>query len=334
MFIQNDNNIGRTLDTVQADAGTYYVLGYTPSNQTFDGKFRSIALSVHRSGLSVRARRGYLAIDPAMMLRPVAIDAATAPAPAAAATAAPPAATTPAPAAEAAAPETSAEAIRTRIDRGGLVATLRGKDRGSANDPASLGWAAYQRGDVETAARELTAAAADSSAHPWVHYVLGLCHLALNEYPGAAREWEQVRVAVPDFEPVYFNLADAYMLQNHDAEAIRVLGDAAARWASDAEVFDARGVILLRAHAFDEAIDAFTRATKLAPGDPIGFYNLASAHHANYLQLRRPNPTARQFMVAARERDLAIDAYRRVLELNQQYVNEARKGLKALDVDK
>jgi tetratricopeptide (TPR) repeat protein len=226
----------------------------------------------------------------------------------------------------------TAEAVRTRIDKGGLVAALRGNDTGATTDPASLGWAAYQKGDVESARRQLTAAAADPAAHPWVHYVLGLCDLALDEYPGAARAWEQVRSAVPTFEPVYFNLADAYLLQHDDANAMRVLGEAATRWPSDAEVFNATGVIQLRAKAFSEAIASFEKATKVAPNEPLGYFNLASAHHANYLRLRRPTPTSRQFMVSARERDLAIDAYRRVVKLGKDYVAEARRGLAALDV--
>jgi tetratricopeptide (TPR) repeat protein len=164
--------------------------------------------------------------------------------------------------------------------------------------------------------------------------MLGLCHLALGEYPDAAVSWERVRNAVPAFEPVYFNLADAYLLRGDDASAVRVLADASVRWPSDAEVYDAKGVIQLRAHAFVDAIDSFGKATKLAPKDPLGFFNLASAYHANYLRLKRPTPSSRQFMVSARQRDLAIDAYRKVVKLNGLYVDEAKKGLRALDVEK
>jgi VWFA-related protein len=333
LLIQNENNIGRALDEIQQDAGTYYVLGYTPSNQAFDGKFRAIGLSVKRPGVTVRARKGYLALEPAKLLRPATIPPA--PPPAAAASAAVSAgADATVPDAAAPSPAVSAEAVRTRIDRDGLVATLRGNDPVAASDAAALGLAAYQKGDVESAERELTRAAADPAAHPWVHYMLGLCHLALGVYPEAAVSWERVRSAVPAFEPVYFNLADAYLLRGDDASAVRVLADASVRWPSDAEVYDATGVIQLRAHAFADAIESFRKATRLAPKDPLGFYNLASAHHANYLRLRRPTPTSRQFMVSARERDLAIDAYRKVVKLNEQYVDEAKKGLSALDVEK
>jgi VWFA-related protein len=333
MFIQNENNFDRVLDRIQQDAGTYYVVGYTPSNQAFDGKYRAISVSVGQPDVKVRARRGYLAIEPARMLVPVPIPATAAPAassPARGSDAAATSANAPTEAPPPAAPAVTAEAVRTRIDKGGLVAELRGDEATPATDPASLGWAAYQRGDVETAARQLTMAAADPEAHPWVHYVLGLSQLALNQYPDAAASWERVRDAVPTFEPVYFNLADAYLLQSDLQGSLRVLDAAAKRWPADAEVFNAEGVLYLHQKVYDMAISAFQRATKIAPKDPLGFFNLASAHHANYLRLRRPTPTARQFMVSSRERDLSIDGYRKVIDLKGDYVEQAKKGLAAL----
>jgi VWFA-related protein len=343
LFIENENNIGRALDTIQRDTGTYYVIGYTPSNQTFDGKYRAISVSVTHPDVRVRARRGYLALEPAKMLKPAAIaDAGSGTRRAGPGLSAEPA-PEPAPKASAESARAATEgepsaavaaAVRTRIDKGGLVASLRGEEAAAADDPASLGWAAYQKGDVESAERELTKASASPGAHPWVHYVLGLCHLALNEYPDAAASWERVREAVPTFEPVYFNLADAYLLQPNDAAAVRVLDLAAARWPSDAEIFDAKGVIQVRAHAFADATDSFQHAVTLAPNDSLGYYNLASAYHATYLRLKKPTPTARDFMESARARNLAIDAYRKVVTLNHEYVDEAKNGLKALNVEK
>lgn len=73
MMIRNENNIGRALDTVAADTGTYYVLGYQPSNTTFDGKYRKIEIRVKQPDLRVRARQGYLALEPAKMLIPQVI---------------------------------------------------------------------------------------------------------------------------------------------------------------------------------------------------------------------------------------------------------------------
>ena len=70
LMIRNENNIGRALDRVADDAGTYYVLAYQPANTNFDGKYRPIQVRVKRDGLRVRARKGYLALDPARMTVP------------------------------------------------------------------------------------------------------------------------------------------------------------------------------------------------------------------------------------------------------------------------
>ena len=68
--IFNTNNIGDALDEVAADTNVYYVLGYQPANLRYDGKYREIEVRVKRSGLTVRARRGYLALPPSKMLIP------------------------------------------------------------------------------------------------------------------------------------------------------------------------------------------------------------------------------------------------------------------------
>ena len=49
------------LAAVAADTSTYYVLAYSPQNTTLDGRFRRIQLKTKWSGLTVRARRGYVA---------------------------------------------------------------------------------------------------------------------------------------------------------------------------------------------------------------------------------------------------------------------------------
>ena len=179
--IRNENNFGRALDQIQADASTFYVIGYTPSNQTFDGKYRKIDVSVKRDGVHVRARRGYLALEPAKLLAPVPI-------------------TTPA---------------------------------GSA--PPAVAAPTESHGNTE--------------------------------------------------EPSGFDPAAAFIAP---------------------------------------------------PGDPVGWFNLATAHHANYLHMRDVAPnhnltsTPRRFMSAARERGFAVDAYNTVIALERQYVDEAKKGLAAL----
>lgn len=66
----NINNIGPALDQIAADTNTYYVLGYQPSNTKYDGKYRKIEVRATRPDVTVRARKGYLALQPSMMLVP------------------------------------------------------------------------------------------------------------------------------------------------------------------------------------------------------------------------------------------------------------------------
>src|SRR4029079_17466989 len=79
---------------------------------------------------------------------------------------------------------------------------------------------------------------------------------------------------------------DAYQVQNKLGEAIAVLDAASKRWPKDSEIYDAKGGIQIHQSALAGAIASFERATKLAPKDPLGFFNLASAHHAAALRLR------------------------------------------------
>jgi len=70
--VRNENNIGRALAEIAVDANTYYVLGYQPANSNFDGKYRAIEVRVRDQAgvvVRVRARRGYLALKPAKILR-------------------------------------------------------------------------------------------------------------------------------------------------------------------------------------------------------------------------------------------------------------------------
>jgi VWFA-related protein len=61
----NTNNLKPAFERVDSDLRNYYMLGYTPINTAFDGKFRTIQVRVKRSGVTVAARRGYIAVrDP------------------------------------------------------------------------------------------------------------------------------------------------------------------------------------------------------------------------------------------------------------------------------
>lgn len=70
LMIRNENNLSRALERVAADAEQYYVIGYTPTGLVLDGSYREIDVRVKRPGLTVRARRGYLALDPSQLIVP------------------------------------------------------------------------------------------------------------------------------------------------------------------------------------------------------------------------------------------------------------------------
>jgi VWFA-related protein len=59
------NDLGTAMARALADSDVTYVLGYYPRNETWDGRFRTIRVSVNRRGVDVRHRRGYYAHPPA-----------------------------------------------------------------------------------------------------------------------------------------------------------------------------------------------------------------------------------------------------------------------------
>lgn len=60
----NTNDLGAAIRRAAEDSTLTYVLGYYPTKTTWDGKFRTIKVSVRRRGVDVRHRKGYFAIPP------------------------------------------------------------------------------------------------------------------------------------------------------------------------------------------------------------------------------------------------------------------------------
>jgi VWFA-related protein len=55
----NANDFGRIFERIIRDNSTYYLLGFTPTNDKRDGRFRKISVRVSREDVMVRARKGY-----------------------------------------------------------------------------------------------------------------------------------------------------------------------------------------------------------------------------------------------------------------------------------
>ena len=61
-LFQNTNNLRQGFERIESDLRNYYLIGYTPTNATYDGKFRNIEVQLKRGGLTVAARKGYFAV--------------------------------------------------------------------------------------------------------------------------------------------------------------------------------------------------------------------------------------------------------------------------------
>ena len=168
----------------------------------------------------------------------------------------------------------------------------------------------------------------------WVDYVLGFTELVLDRPDAAIAAWTRVRTARPDHEPVYFDLADAYLRAERSADALAVLRDAARRWPSDPETHNAVGVVLLGRGATDDAIESFERAIAAAPRESLGYFNLGRARHARYVRLLGsvgPGSVTAARTLADRERRQAAEAYTKYLEIGGPYERQAREALTLLN---
>ena len=59
--VVNQNDFATGFERLVADNSAYYLLGYYSTNERRDGRFRKIEVKVRQPGLTVRARKGYVA---------------------------------------------------------------------------------------------------------------------------------------------------------------------------------------------------------------------------------------------------------------------------------
>jgi len=62
LMFENTNSLRQGFERIDTDMRNYYLVGYTPSNPTYDGKFRNIEVKVKRSGVTLASRKGYFAV--------------------------------------------------------------------------------------------------------------------------------------------------------------------------------------------------------------------------------------------------------------------------------
>ena len=114
--------------------------------------------------------------------------------------------------------------------------------------------------------------------------------------------------------------------------ALKVLREAERRWPADAEVANAIGVIQIRRGALDAAIESFERATTVAPGEALGYFNLARAHQMRLLKSQRYDPQMQKWIGGDEDRRRAIAMFQKYLELGGPYERQAREALSAAGV--
>jgi VWFA-related protein len=350
--IRHTNAFADALSEIARDTGTYYVIGYRPANSTLDGSFRKIAVRLKRPGLTVRARRGYLATPPPPSSASPPAESKSDPA-SESITSPPVAATTPVPATAAGearaatvAPATElnpnaatvpaaaavAAKVRLRPDTLDRVRTLASdaSDLASDESAASQGWDRYQKGDLEGAAELLRKGAAEGDARPWVRYALGYAELGLRQFGNAAEAWERVRAAVPEFRAVYLDLADAYFQAENYGRAIDVLKIADTRWPGDVDVLNAMGTIQVRRGALNDAIKTFKRATEARPDDGLAYFNLGRTYALRYFKLRRYSQVEGRWISDPTDVKNAIASYERYIAIGGPYEGQAREAIQNL----
>jgi VWFA-related protein len=346
-MVQNRNDLKPGIDVIARTSGTYYVLGFATS-KPMDGSYRSISVRVTQPGLTVRARKGYVANAKPAEAAPAPAEAPKPPSgnvPAATpptVNAAIPNPTIPDPTVinptlinEPPAAVTPRPNATRNVDSLTKIAPSSGAS--AVEKLADAGWAAYSKGDVATAQKNLSASVKAGPAAPWVFYALGFSEYALGRYEPALAAWENVRSRVPEFMPVYFDVADAYISLGRNTDALAVLRVSAKRWPDQPEPQNALGALLVRRGALDEAIDVFAKITAAQPADSLGFFNLGRAYHLRYLRLQQNVAAARlrdANAIGEDDRKKALAAYKQYLALGGPYEKEARTAITQLDWSK
>lgn len=210
LVLRNTNDFAGAFAEIAKDTSTYYVLGYSPPAPR-DGTFRRITVRVRRPGVTVRARKGYVAdAGQFTSARPSG----------AAAPAAMVVEVGRAPIIRARLEQARAEApvLGSAIDA--LLAaapreTLATLQRLGAPAPAATdlvaGLAHFALRDGERAAAALARAVTALPADPIPSFVLGWVHSTAGRDREAVSAYRNAAVIAPALVPAHLALADAYL---------------------------------------------------------------------------------------------------------------------------
>lgn len=320
LYIRNENRLDRALARIEDDTSSYYVVGYAASS---DSTARKITVRVKRDGISARVRYGFMAPEGAVTIpgSMVATNMLVVPGTRwELAVPIGPTRPTPPPSTE------TTPNPRSHVPATERVLKLRDASA-SSNDFPSRAWRAYERGDLEAALPLFEEAARRSGVRPWALYALGFTYVGMNRPRDAITVWERVRAAAPDFMPVYLDLAAHYAQSDNVSRALAILREAARRWPDDPEPQNGIGVLTARRSAFDDAIGAFTRATQLAPDDPLSWLNLGRAYELRYDRTLRYDELLLRYVGAEGDRVKALAAYDTCASLGGPYARQAADAI-------
>ncbi len=169
---------------------------------------------------------------------------------------------------------------------------------------------------------------------PWVYYALGMSQAALGRLNEATVSWQRVRRDVPDFQPVYLDLADTYAAKSDLTTALAIVREAQKRWPDSADVLSAIGVIHVRRGALDDGIKALTRVSELTPDDPLAFLNLGRAYALRFNRGRHYVTSQRRWVAPEGDRTKAVEAFKQCVKLGGPYAAQASLELSVLEWSK
>ena len=145
----------------------------------------------------------------------------------------------------------------------------------ASSDPQIL--TPEQRAAFSAAMAELVAAEAVSADRPEAHLNLGLLDLRHQLADQADTEYHTALRLDPKFVQAMVNLADLDRLRGMDAQGADLLRKAIALEPENAAAHHALGLLLVRQHAYADAVAELRRASELAPDNARFVYTYAIA---------------------------------------------------------